>query len=216
MTVPIRSLDPANDRLYAGMSTEQRRAERRRRLIAAAFELFGTEGYHRASIERICAEAAVSTRYFYEEFNNREDLLKAVYRFCCDESVGHAFRLASRADTAEDRLIASLVGYLRHATEDPRRARILHTEIRSVSSLDDWRLAETVSILRTISTFFGPEVDPEALTLMEHVLVGATNEAVTMWLGMAEPRPSVEILVEELAAFAVGAARVLAEVPRSR
>ncbi|MGZ6827110.1 MAG: TetR/AcrR family transcriptional regulator, partial [Mycobacteriales bacterium] len=66
-------------RVYGGRSEEERRADRRARLVAAGLELFGTEGWAGATIERLCAGAGVATRSFYEEFSSREALLRAVY-----------------------------------------------------------------------------------------------------------------------------------------
>jgi AcrR family transcriptional regulator len=66
-------------RAYGGRSAEDRRAERRERLMSAGLELFGNEGYAAASIERLCAQAGVSTRNFYEEFASREDLLMRLH-----------------------------------------------------------------------------------------------------------------------------------------
>src|ERR1700743_249076 len=70
---------PAARRDYGGRTATQRRAERRQRLMTAALELFGTEGYPATSIERLCARANVSTRNFYEDFASREALLIALH-----------------------------------------------------------------------------------------------------------------------------------------
>ena len=70
---------PSGERLYGGMTAEQRRAERRRRLLDTALELFGTDGYPYTGIERICSHAGVTARHFYEEFGNRETLMPVSY-----------------------------------------------------------------------------------------------------------------------------------------
>ncbi len=66
-------------RTYRGRSPEERRAERRERLLEAGLKLFGGEGYAATSIERLCAHARVTARHFYEEFPTREALLLAVF-----------------------------------------------------------------------------------------------------------------------------------------
>src|SRR6266536_445680 len=50
----------AVERRYRGRLPDERRAERRRRLLGAGLELFGTVGYHGTSIERLCAQAGVN------------------------------------------------------------------------------------------------------------------------------------------------------------
>jgi AcrR family transcriptional regulator len=47
-------------------------------LIAAATRVFLREGYGLASIDKVAAEAGVSTRTIYERFKNKADLLAAV------------------------------------------------------------------------------------------------------------------------------------------
>jgi AcrR family transcriptional regulator len=47
-------------------------------LIAAATRVFLREGYGLASIDKVAAEAGVSTRTIYERFRNKADLLAAV------------------------------------------------------------------------------------------------------------------------------------------
>ncbi len=44
-------------RRYGGKSLEQRREERRRRLLDAGLELFGTQGFQHTTIEQLCATA---------------------------------------------------------------------------------------------------------------------------------------------------------------
>lgn len=76
---PQRAPRRAPQRSYAGRTAAERRADRRERLLTAGLELFGTDGYARTPIERICATAGVSTRNFYEEFTGREALLMALH-----------------------------------------------------------------------------------------------------------------------------------------
>ena len=66
-------------RRYSGRSVEEWKAARRERLLEAALELFGTDGYPATSVERLCALAKVSTRHFYHEFQNKEAVLLAVH-----------------------------------------------------------------------------------------------------------------------------------------
>src|SRR3954471_24120343 len=65
----------AQSRTYRGVDTEQRRAERRQRLLEAALDEFTTRGYYKTKIADLCARAGVSTRNFYEKFASKEALL---------------------------------------------------------------------------------------------------------------------------------------------
>ena len=66
---------PALTRSYRGQSQEQRRAERRARLIEGAIAVYGERGYHQATVKAVCEAAGLTERYFYESFANSEALL---------------------------------------------------------------------------------------------------------------------------------------------
>ncbi len=68
-------------RQYRGSSGEERQAERRLQLITAALHVYGELGHSRASVRRICRQAALSERYFYESFANGEALLAAAFDY---------------------------------------------------------------------------------------------------------------------------------------
>ena len=48
--------------------------------MKAGLELFGTIGYARTSVRAVSAAASLNSRYFYESFGSREDLLYSVYQ----------------------------------------------------------------------------------------------------------------------------------------
>ena len=61
-----------------GQEPEDRRAARRTQLIEAGLQIMGTEGAAAATMRATCREAALTERYFYESFANRDELLVAV------------------------------------------------------------------------------------------------------------------------------------------
>src|SRR6516162_11210681 len=67
-------------RTYRGITPSARQADRRERLMEAGLELFGTLGYARTSVRAVSAAASLNSRYFYESYRSREDLLYAVYQ----------------------------------------------------------------------------------------------------------------------------------------
>ena len=48
--------------------------------MEAGLELFGTVGYASTSVRAVSAAASLNSRYFYESFSSREDLLYSVYQ----------------------------------------------------------------------------------------------------------------------------------------
>jgi AcrR family transcriptional regulator len=84
-------------RIYGGVKANLRKKERRKKLLEAGLEAFGTKGYAKTNIKMICGIAGLTERYFYESFRSKEDLLCAVYRELIDE--GQRDALAALEDS---------------------------------------------------------------------------------------------------------------------
>jgi AcrR family transcriptional regulator len=131
----MRGMSPATQapRLYRGISSSERRARRRERFLEAGLELFGTAGYAGTSIRALSAEASLNSRYFYESFSSREDLLYGVYRGIIREIAEASERATAEALTIEEKARAGLrVGWTT-LTEDPRKGRVVSLEVVGVS-----------------------------------------------------------------------------------
>lgn len=134
---PPPAVEPAassSSRRYRGTQPEQRRAERRERLLEAALELYGREGYHGATVRAICAQAQLTERYFYESFPHGEALLAAVYSRGIERVTQHVIAALGHAGAdiaAQSR--AALQAYFSLMREDPRLARVLFVEVLGVS-----------------------------------------------------------------------------------
>src|SRR5687767_13409420 len=76
--LPLEPDEARPERRIRGRTLAERRSERRDAMLAAGLELFGTKGYAATTVEEVCRRAYVSSRNFYEEFENRLDLLVAV------------------------------------------------------------------------------------------------------------------------------------------
>jgi AcrR family transcriptional regulator len=63
---------------FKGVSADERRLDRRNRLVAAAFEIAGTEGAGALGVGRVCLAAGLTKRYFYESFASLAELQSAV------------------------------------------------------------------------------------------------------------------------------------------
>lgn len=132
--------------MYGGMSAEERRHQRRTALIGAGLELFGTIGYPSVSVKRICDEAGLTQRYFYESFADREALLGEVYRHCVERlrstTLDSAAAYLSAAGLPSTGVptdsvapLARLVlgAFVDALTQDRRVARIILIEVVGIS-----------------------------------------------------------------------------------
>ena len=63
---------------FKGVSADERRIDRRKRLVGAAFGIAGTEGAGALGVGRVCLAAGLTKRYFYESFASIAELESAV------------------------------------------------------------------------------------------------------------------------------------------
>jgi AcrR family transcriptional regulator len=170
------------NRRYRGLSADERRGERRSRLLEAAADLFGTDGYAATSIERLCARAGVTTRHFYEEFKGREDVLSAL----CEEIDRRTFTAVQSAverapGDAEARTRAVVATFVAQLLADPSRARIVLVESpASGPASENWRRTHRryADFIRSqCELLAGKGLLPSRdFTLAATALVGAMNE----------------------------------------
>ncbi|HWC84513.1 MAG TPA: TetR/AcrR family transcriptional regulator [Pseudonocardiaceae bacterium] len=112
-------------RTYRGVSAEERKAERREKLLAAGLEVLGTLGWERTTMTAVCAEARLTERYFYESFSGREELLVAVADQVAVEARA-AVLAALRAAPAQPRAAAreAIAAFVGLFEADPRKGRV--------------------------------------------------------------------------------------------
>lgn len=121
-------------RTYGGVSPEQRRTDRRARLVEAGLALYGTAGFAATSIDAVCAEAGLTKRYFYESFGSAEELLAAVY---LDATARVQGRVASAVASAHgDRgaaIAAGIAAYFHEIDQDRCTANVILSELISLT-----------------------------------------------------------------------------------
>ena len=78
---------------------EERKAETRARLIAAAADLFASKGFHAVSAEAVADAADRTTGALYSHFGGKDGLLLALVEMWLDES---AQRIQSSVEAATD------------------------------------------------------------------------------------------------------------------
>lgn len=163
MAAMTTELSPA--RRYRGAEAEERRAQRRAQLIAAAVQVYGERGYQNATVKAVCEAAGLTERYFYESFANSEALLLASYETVTHRLLQTLARAGEEAGgSGEHRVLAMLRAYFGALQCEPRSARVFLVEIRGVSRLVDEALAVSLCdfgalVARTLLPP-GAKVDP--------------------------------------------------------
>ena len=200
--------DEAGGRVYAGRSDAERRADRRERMVDAGFALFGTVGWAGASIEKLCQEASVATRSFYEEFGNREELLRAVYERVVAEAAAACLAAVQAAPRElQARTLAGVGTYVRFLTQDPRRAQVVSVEARTalMRASRSKALLAFADLIQQETRAVPGRSEGERGRVLALALAGAVSEVLSDWVVQPQPRPAVEPIVDELARLFVSA-----------
>ncbi|MBO9533302.1 MAG: TetR family transcriptional regulator [Solirubrobacteraceae bacterium] len=141
-------------RTYGGKSSDDRRAERRERLLAAGLELLGDEGLAAFTVRGVCARAGLTPRYFYEEFGTADELARQLFDREFDlalQRVGIAV-----AGAGEDTLVrvdAAVGAVLDVMTEVPARAAVLLTEASGAGVLAARRAERMEDVIGVVAGF---------------------------------------------------------------
>jgi AcrR family transcriptional regulator len=165
------------------VSQDERRAQRRSQLIAAAIAVYGERGYRQATVKAVCEQAGLTERYFYESFANSEDLLIASFNavtYGVFGEIRQAAQEAGRSRTARAR--AMLRAYFAALQRDPLPARVFLVEIRGVSRAVDKAFDAALraigeEVARTVAPPGAP-ADP----LLEAGVVGGVIHIALRWI----------------------------------
>jgi AcrR family transcriptional regulator len=165
------------------MPPDERRAQRRDKLIEAAISVYGERGYRQSTVKAVCEAAGLTERYFYESFANSEELLIAGFNavtFSVFEEVTRAAQAAGRSRKA--RAHAMLSCYFKALQRDPRSARVFLVEIRGVSRAVDTAFdAALRDIGRQVARIMAPPARQDD-ELLQAGVVGGVIHIALRWI----------------------------------
>jgi AcrR family transcriptional regulator len=176
----------ARQRQYAGHSAEERRLQRRDKLIEAAIAVYGQQGYRNATVKAVCDQAGLTERYFYESFANSEALLIASF-----DAVSHLVLSCldkirtEHKGSAEERARAVLRTYYQMLKDDPNGARLFVIEIARVGPAVDEVWAELLREFgELLSRTFAPGSNAKLKggQLLRAGAVGAMVQIAKAWI----------------------------------
>jgi AcrR family transcriptional regulator len=191
--------------------------------MEAGLELFGSLGYAHTSVRTVSAAASLNSRYFYESFSSREDLLCSVYQRIVTDIFTKAAAATAREHTLEGQARAGLRAAWTAVTEDRRKARIVAIEVVGVSERLERQRRETRQALAQLTADNAMSLagrhgitlrlDP---VLTARFLMGGVVEVLLEWIS-GDLDASVDEVVEYFTAlFTAAAYAAVAGGPPSR
>jgi AcrR family transcriptional regulator len=164
--------------VFKGISAADRRSARRNRLVEAAFEIAGTEGASAIGVGRVCLDAGLTKRYFYESFSSLAELQSAVVDRAVAEMSERVdpFRPAGPGSPPQ----AWLEAFVGALVDDERLARVLLAETHG-GVLSPFR-HQIIDV--AIAGMAPPDSDPRAelrARLVAYAQIGTLSELCLAW-----------------------------------
>lgn len=204
------------ERLYAGLSADQRSARRREQLIAASLEVFAQQGWDGSTVQDLCRAAKLSPRYFYELFDSREALFVAVTQDIARQVQDVAgLALLAADEHPQQRTRAVLEALARLFSDDARLVRVALMESLATEQLRAHRRALLEEFASLAARFMLPlRATPvrgvrakRTMQLSATLLTGGMVEVLIA--RQSDPvEGSAELLVDHLTELFVAAARL--------
>jgi AcrR family transcriptional regulator len=177
-------------RVYGGEQLAERTARRRQQFMDAGLQIFGTTGYRSATVRLLCKQADLTDRYFYESFDNTEDLLIAVYQQQFDklqQAVMTQLLLAAPDSDVMTTVRAGLDALYDMAAQ-PCVARVCWLEVLGVSPRVDAAYTRTFDGFADLVVGFARQrfpqwqIDDDEARMLGLALIGAVSQTVTHWV----------------------------------
>lgn len=205
-------MSTTSPRSYRGRTADERRAERRERLLDAALEVVAEKGWHATTVRDVCSHAKLTERYFYEAFGDRQGVLLALFDHVSAEVAGLVVGAVQAApEDATERTRAALSVFIDALQDDPRRLRILITEAPEDAALQERRRAAVLAFANLLreqaEAFYGAPGPSKDAELTSHVLVGGLGHLLLAW-HLGDVEVSRERLVDHVTKLFVAVAPV--------
>lgn len=187
---------PLPKRRYGGVLPEERQRLRRAKLIEGAIEVFGTKGFHAATVREVCVAAHLTERYFYESFKTLPQLFLATYTDLREQLMALTLAALKKAEpTPLGMLEPAIRVFLEFIRDDPRRGRIMLVDSLGVNdevaAMSGATARDYSAMLRQSLHMLVPEPQLGAvnLDLLADGMIGLNVLLAARWMhdGFAEP-----------------------------
>ena len=174
----------AKVRPYGGVQARDRVADRRHRLLEAGLELLGgTDQPAELTVRAICGAAAITARYFYESFTDKDALVAAVFDGVIAD-IAATTQAAVAAAPRDEQNRAGIANLVRVIADDARVGRLLFNAQLSHPVLARKR-AELGGVFALLS---GDHVTSayrlpqrEWVKAVAHFVVGGVGQTISAW-----------------------------------
>jgi AcrR family transcriptional regulator len=194
-------------RPYRGVTADDRIATRREALIDAALEVFAAEGWAGLSARRVCEQAGLTRRYFYESFEDIDALLGALFDRITSEVTAAVRAAAAQGAASRAELVRRAVSAgLDVVASPPSKGRFLAVAQTAGSTIAEHRARSIDDLAMIVEAALaagddGRPVRPGEARVTAIICVGAILSIIDSWLAR-----EVDLTREEVVRWSATAA----------
>ncbi len=107
------------------VTLEDRREARRNSLLRAGVALLGAPDGPAVNVRAVCRAAALTERYFYESFRDRDEFVRSVYTTVGNQAQAALVEAVASTETARQRAEAAVGAFVKLMVDDPAMGRVL-------------------------------------------------------------------------------------------
>jgi AcrR family transcriptional regulator len=185
-------------------SRAEAKAETRRRLLEAAEAVFRREGYHRASLDRIAAEAGFTTGAVYSAFDSKADVMLALLETRAERRRAVWAEVLDSASTVEDFVTEGARRFAHEVTAERDWLAVLNEFLIVIGRDEELRAryadqhqASLAAFATSIRTWMQRHGEPSAIEPRRlATVVTALNRGLVLEGLVAPAEVSEELIVE--------------------
>lgn len=172
-----------------GVRRRVRAPERRARILAAALEVFGAQGYDGTGLERIAETAGVTRAVLYDHFASKKALYLEVLTEQSGVFLGHVGASIGGAGSPQLRMRTTMDAVFSYAERHPHAWRLLFGPVRCaepdvVAAHDNVhavRVEIVAALLAPDARLIGMDPDSVQMQIMVEMLIAAIRGGVDWW-----------------------------------
>jgi AcrR family transcriptional regulator len=193
----------------AGRGARLPRNARRAQLLAAAQDVFASNGYHAAAMDEIAERAGVSKPVLYQHFPGKLELYMALLDTHVDELIRRVTGAMESTTDNKVRVRNAVSAYFDFVDEESQAFRLVfESDLRGEPAVQDAVDRATDTSVRAITATITADagLDEERARLLAVGLVGVSQVAARSWLADHRPLPKEEAvaLISNLAWRGIG------------
>jgi AcrR family transcriptional regulator len=170
-------------RPYGGENGADRVKRRRAALIEAALDILGSADGVAISVRGVCRQAGLTARYFYESFEDVDQLVGTTYdAVVFDIAEAAQTAVAAGGQSAREQIRSAVGAIVGRIDADRRRGRVLFSQTLLSGTLATKRMDAAMMFAALTIQTSGAQFEDATIQGAAHFYVGGLGQVLSAWI----------------------------------